>query len=145
MRQTVILHAEDNEDEAFLLRCAFDKSDRSYSLLHVPDGQTAIEYLSGSKTFSNRAQHPFPDALLLDLKMPRRDGFEVLRWLREQAGVPRMPVVILSSSERPEDKELAFRLGASAFVTKSFDWSNIVQTLAKVAAADRSDSQSHTA
>lgn len=133
MNQTVILHAEDNEDEAFLLRCAFDKTGQSYTLLHVPDGQIAIDYLSGAKAFSDRAQHPVPDALLLDLKMPRRDGFEVLRWLHEQDRLSHMPVIVLSSSERPEDRELALKLGARAFLTKSFNWETVVETLSKVA------------
>src|SRR6185295_13358241 len=83
------------------------------------DGNQAIEYLSASGRFADRNQYPWPDLLVLDLKMPNRDGFEVLQWMQ---GKPNMPlVVVLSSSDLPADKLRAAQLGATMYQPKPFE------------------------
>lgn len=124
-----ILHAEDDENEAYLLAYALRKRPGNYYLQQVPDGELAIEYLTGHGEFADRRQHPLPSALLLDLKMPRRNGFEVLEWVRAQPRLGALPVIVLTSSERPEDRARALKLGATAYVTKSFDWAAVLREL----------------
>src|SRR5207244_2818726 len=84
------------------------------------DGQQALDYLRGEGQFADRSSHPHPppDLLLLDLKMPRMDGFQVLDWLRRQPVLKRLPVVVFSSSPLDHDINRAYDLGASSFLVK---------------------------
>src|SRR5262245_26928604 len=101
--QAVILLAEDREDDILLLPRAFARGEIQNPLFVVRDGEEAISYLSGIGKYANRAEHPLPDLLLLDLKMPRADGFEVLRWIRQQAGLSSLRVVVLTASDQIRD------------------------------------------
>ena len=92
----------------------------------VRDGEETIAYLSGEGKYSNRAEYPLPDLLLLDLKMPRIDGFEVLKWIREQPGLSALRVVVLTSSEDIRDVNVAYRLGANSFMVKPMDFEDVV-------------------
>src|SRR5690349_8161125 len=96
---TTILLAEDREDDIILVQKAFEKGGIHNPLFVVRDGQDAIDYLSGVFPFSDRDRFPNPGLLLLDLKMPRVDGFEVLRWLKTQPNLAPLRVVVLTSSE----------------------------------------------
>ncbi len=113
-----ILVAEDSEEDAFFLKRAFLKAGVNTRMEFVPDGEMAVGYLSGNGRYGDRENFPLPHLLLLDLKMPRMDGFDVLRWLREQPGLRRIPVVILSSSGEERDVNLAHELGANGYVVK---------------------------
>lgn len=75
----------------------------------------AIAYLAGQEPFADRDQSPYPTVILLDLKLPRRSGFEVLEWLRAQPGLRRLPVVVLTSSGQTEDVNRAYDLGANSY------------------------------
>jgi two-component system response regulator len=113
-----ILIAEDDENDLLLLRVAFQKAGLTHRLEHVPDGQVAFDYLTGNETFSDRAEYPFPDLLLLDLKMPRLNGFDVLRLLRSHPRLSLLPVVVLSSSILEKDIQMAKELGAREYLVK---------------------------
>jgi len=113
-----ILLAEDDENDVLLLKRAFEKAEIQNPLFVSRDGQEAIDYLAGAGNFSNRTEYPFPALVLLDLKMPKRSGFEVLEWLRAQPVLQCLPVVVFSSSPHQRDIERAYRLGANAFVVK---------------------------
>src|SRR5215470_5834454 len=92
-----ILAVEDQESDALLLRMAYKAAELPYHLVVVQDGQCAVDYLEGAPPYDERAKYPLPGMMLLDLKMPRRDGFDVLTWLRgSEFGA--LPVVVLSSS-----------------------------------------------
>src|SRR6185436_1684427 len=82
--EAVILLAEDREDDVLLVRKAFERGAINNPLQVARDGEEAMAYLSGEGNYSNRAEYPLPDLLLLDLKMPRVDGFDVIRWIRRQ-------------------------------------------------------------
>jgi CheY-like chemotaxis protein len=93
----------------------------------VPDGEEAIWYLKGEGKFSNRAEYPVPDLLLLDLKMPIMDGFEVLRWVRQQPHLAGLRVLVLTSSDSLQDVNLAYKLGANSFLVKPLEFENCAQ------------------
>ncbi len=125
--EAVILLVEDREDDILLIRKAFERGKITNPLQVLRGGEEAISYLSGVGKFSNRAEYPLPDLLLLDLKMPGIDGFEVLRWIRQNPGLSRMPVVVLSSSEDMRDVNQAYQLGANSFMIKPMDFENVVE------------------
>ena len=118
----VILLVEDQEDDIFLIRKAFKKAAVLNPIHVVRDGEEAIEYLSGEGRFENRAEHPLPELILLDLKMPRRDGFQVLQWIRQQEGFSEIPVVVLTSSEQIWEINMAYSMGANSFLVKPGDF-----------------------
>lgn len=113
-----ILVADDSDEDAFILRHAFEKSGLEAPLLFVKDGQELIDYLTGTDDYSDRKTHPMPRVVLLDLKMPRLDGFDVLRWLQKHPELRRLIVTVLSSSNRSMDVNLAYDLGANSYVVK---------------------------
>lgn len=125
--ESVILLAEDREDDILLIRRSFAKAFITNPLQVVKDGDELIAYLEGEGKFANRDEYPLPDLLLLDLKMPRRDGFEVLRWLREHPSLRGLPVVVLTSSDNMRDVNLAYQLGANSFLVKPMDFQNFVE------------------
>ena len=125
--QAVILLVEDREDDIVLVKRAFAKGDIQNPLFVVRDGEEAISYFSGIGKFGNRAEYPLPDLLLLDLKMPRLDGFEVLRWIRQQPGFNALRVVVLTASDQIRDVNSAYRLGANSFMVKPTDFENVVE------------------
>jgi CheY-like chemotaxis protein len=116
--QAIILLAEDREDDIVLIRKAFKNAFVTNPLQVVRDGEAVIEYLNGEGKYANRAEYPLPALLLLDLKMPFKDGFEVLRWIRQQPGLNMLPVVVLTSSDNMHDVNAAYKAGANSFLVK---------------------------
>jgi CheY-like chemotaxis protein len=116
-----ILAAEDEDSDAFMLRYAFEKAGIPNRLIIVDDGRAATDYLSGQPPYENRAEHPLPALLLLDLKMPRMSGFDVLSWLAERPELRDLPAFILSSSAADADIRRARALGARNYFVKPHD------------------------
>ena len=106
--QSKFLLVEDNEDDVFFMERAFQQAGVHNPLHVVKNGEEAIEYLSGQNQFSDRQEHPLPDLIFLDLKMPGVNGFEVLKWMRAQS--VNIPVAILTSSPEDIDRERAREL-----------------------------------
>ncbi len=127
-----ILVAEDDPADAFFLQRAFRRAGILVSLHFVQDGQEAIAYLKGCGGYSVRAVYPVPDLLLLDLKMPRLDGFEVLDWTRKQVQLKSLAVVIFSSSEEPRDIHRAYALGANAYLVKPHSIQELSDLVGKI-------------
>ena len=123
----VILLAEDNDDHALLTKRAFKQAGLINPVFVVPDGEHAIAYLKGEGKFSNRSEYPLPTLVLLDLKMPRKNGFEVLEWLRDQPTLAGLRVVVLTTSDQIHDVNRAYQLGANSFLTKPVDFRDFVQ------------------
>ena len=99
----------------------------------VGDGAEAIDYLRGVDDYADRQRFPIPALILMDLKMPRMDGFEFLGWLRREPGLRLIPVVVLSSSNLPHDVRRAYDLGANSFVVKVQDNTALPDTLKTLA------------
>ena len=123
----LILLVEDMEDDLVLIRRAFAKANILNPIQIVRNGDEAIAYLKGNGKYANRAEYPLPDLMLLDLKMPVLDGFEVLKWTREQPGLKALRIVVLTSSDQMRDVNMAYQLGANSFLVKPIDFQDFIQ------------------
>ena len=123
------LIAEDDQDTQLLIERAFKQADLSAPLHFTNDGQHTIDYLAGNGTHADRARFPMPAILLLDLKMPFRDGFEVLRWIRSEPRLRKLVVIMFSGSSLEKDVEEAFNLGVNSFVMKPVSFSELLQVI----------------
>src|SRR6266481_5304479 len=112
----VILLAEDDEDDILLVQCAFKEAGIINPLHVVRDGNEAIAYLKGVGRYTNRVEYPLPSLLLLDLKMPHTNGFEVLQWIRSEPNLRALRVIVLTSSAELCDVNEAYHLGANSFL-----------------------------
>lgn len=113
-----VLLVDDSEDDILFIRRAIRRHSRLFIIGEVHDGEDAIHYLSGEGAYFDREKYPFPDVVLLDLKMPRKSGHDVLRWLRDQT-FDGLFVVVVSGSFLPEDIEHSLSLGANAYYKKN--------------------------
>jgi len=113
-----VLLAEDNEDDIILTQIAFKKARLANPLEIVRDGVDALAYLKGEREYADRKRYPFPMLLLLDLRMPKVTGFEVLTWLRDNPRLKHLPVAVMTSSADEPDVERAYELGADSYLIK---------------------------
>jgi|ERR1051326_4490145 CheY-like chemotaxis protein len=127
-----LLIAEDDDNDFTFLEWALKIEKVEAQIRRVHDGVEAIEYLAGEDRFADRDTYPWPNLVILDLKMPRKTGLDVLAWIRKGPEVPNFPIVIFSSSEELSDVENAYNLGVSAFLVKPSSYlaySGVVTTL----------------
>lgn len=129
MASKFILLAEDNADDAFVFEMMFQRAKLPHSLRLVEDGQRAIDWLDGRGAYADREKYPLPDIVLLDLKMPLKNGFEVLEWLRSQQNLREIPVIILSSSDDSRDLVRAHKLGVTSYFVKSPQLKDVIEYL----------------
>jgi CheY-like chemotaxis protein len=129
LKSDLVLAAEDEESDAALLQLAFRRAGSPGNLVVVRDGQEAIEYLNGDGRYADRAMYPLPSLLLLDLKMPRMTGFDVLAWLKENPQFKDLPVVVLSSSSHESDIERARQMGAWDYQVKPHGMPQFLQLI----------------
>lgn len=132
-----VLVAEDSRDDVLLLQRAFRKAGSSAQLHPVPDGLAALAYLRGESPYSDRARHPFPDLLLLDLNMPRLNGFEVLAAVRADPGLRQLAVYVLTASNLPADVERAHELHTHGYIVKPNRVDELVTLASAVSAWQR--------
>ena len=123
----VILLVEDDPNDIILIRRAFEKANITNPLQVVEDGEEAISYLTGKDRYGDRVKYPLPMLLLLDLKLPRKSGHEVLEWLRQQPMLKRLPVVVLTSSQQSTDINMAYDLGANSYMVKPVTFDTLVE------------------
>src|SRR6185503_466141 len=127
--RATILVVEDDSNDLFFLKRAFSAVQAKCQMQAVGDGAEAIDYLRGVDDYSDRGRFPVPALILMDLKMPRMDGFEFLEWIRREPGLRLIPVVVFSSSNLPKDVKRAYDLGANSFVVKVQDNTALPDTL----------------
>lgn len=118
MAEKVILLVDDNEHDVFLTQRAFNKSNIANELVIAHDGQEALDYLFGKGQYSERDLSQMPVVTLLDIKMPRVDGFEVLKQVRANPRTKYLPVVMLTTSKEEIDIIKGYAEGCNAYVTK---------------------------
>lgn len=140
-----ILLVEDNPDHAELLARSLEKLPLRVRLHAVEDGETALEYVYGRGQFADRGQFPAPDVVLLDWRLPRLDGVEVLKQLKSSSATAQLPVVVLTTSDQERDLSTAIRLRADKFLTKPADARVLLRLLTELgfnpsAGADRKSS-----
>jgi CheY-like chemotaxis protein len=126
-----ILLVEDDPNDILLTERAFGKANLATyaSLQIVTDGDAAVAYLSGTGDYADRDRYPLPTFILLDLKLPRRSGHEILAWLRQQPELKRLPVVVLTSSKQISDINQAYDLGANSYLVKPVGLAALVQVV----------------
>ncbi len=124
-----ILLAEDDSNDVLLIQRAFQKAGLQTALKVVRHGEEAIDYLSGRGDFANRARYPLPFLLLLDLKMPGTDGFEVLQWVRAEPELKRLLVIVLTSSNLQADVDRAYELGANSYLVKPVEFDQMANMI----------------
>jgi CheY-like chemotaxis protein len=127
-----LLVAEDDENDFLVLGRALRTANFETDLRRVRDGAEVIGYLAGENGFADREMHPLPELILLDIKMPRKGGFDVLIWLRNHQHLKKLPAVVFSASDNPNDMQQARALGATAYLVKpsAYDgYPKVVQAL----------------
>ena len=129
MTTDLVLVAEDNPDDALLLRRAIDKAGITARVKIVNDGEEMLLYLQGRGAYSNRAANPLPALIILDLKMPRKSGLEVLQWMNDNPDVAVVPTIVLSASNLEKDVRQAYNLGANTYFVKPTTFVELVQTM----------------
>lgn len=131
-QQPVVLMADDDPDDCLLVREALADCGRSVDFRWVQDGVDLLEYLRRQGKYVSGVSAPWPDVLLLDLNMPRKDGREALREIRADPLLNHLPIVILSTSKAPTDIDRAYDLGANTFVTKPATYDGMISTLCSI-------------
>src|SRR3954447_20890437 len=129
LEQEFILLVEDDQNDVLLLQRAFQKAGLRNNLRIVRDGEQAIQYLAGQGVYSNRERFPLPYLVLLDLKMPGTDGFEVLRWARTEPDLKRLLFVVLTSSNLQSDVDRAYDLGANSYLVKPVEFEQMAHMI----------------
>jgi CheY-like chemotaxis protein len=127
--QSPVLVVEDDPDDILLLTLAFRKTSLPWRIIHVINGSDAMKCLSGSGPYGNREVYPLPRLVLLDIKMPLMDGFELLEWVHNRAELRDLPVIVISSSALEIDKVRAKALGAREYHVKPTDPEQFVRLL----------------
>jgi len=125
----VILLVEDDPNDALLIQRAFQKAGFRNKLRVVSDGAEATDYLAGRGSYANRQRFPLPFLVLLDLKMPGIDGFEVLQWARAEPSLKRLLIVVLTSSNLQADVDRAYELGANSYLVKPVEFAEMVHLI----------------
>jgi len=118
---------EDNPDDAELIQYAFEKVGIQNPLVVVTNGDAAVEYVGRTGAYADRTGQPPPELILLDLKLPRRSGFEVLSFIREHKPTQHTPVVVLTSSDQDEDVRRAYEFGANSYLVKPIGRDSLIE------------------
>lgn len=127
--EKVILLVEDNRDDEELALLAFERNRIANQMVVVRDGQEAIDYLFGPASGEEKDRKPLPQLVLLDLKLPKVDGLEVLRRIRSDARTRRLPVVVLTSSREEDDLVRSYDLGANSYVRKPVEFAQFAEAV----------------
>jgi CheY-like chemotaxis protein len=133
VKNFTVLLVEDDLNDIFLVKRAFKMARIQNPLQVATDGQEAISYLRGEGKYGDRQTHPLPKLIVMDIKMPRKTGFEVLEWVkRDSKPLRRIPIVIVSSSDNPADINRAYELGANAYMVKPMDFRAVEHLFASI-------------
>ncbi|MGJ3253865.1 MAG: response regulator [Elainellaceae cyanobacterium] len=125
-----ILLVEDDSNDILFVQRAFRQANATNPIRIVKDGDAAIDYLSGKGEYADRDRYPLPALILLDLKLPRRSGIEILEWIRQQPIIKRIPVVVLTSSRESLDVDRSYDLGVNSYLVKPVKFDDLSKMIA---------------
>jgi CheY-like chemotaxis protein len=125
LKYTILL-VDDDENDALLARMAFEKSGVTNPIHWAKDGAEAVAYLQGDGIYADRRLHPFPELMILDLKMPRMTGLELLEWIGQRPHYRVIPTIVMTSSRLQHDIEKAYHLGANTYMVKPSSFEELV-------------------
>ena len=128
----VLLLVEDDPDHVLLIQRALARASLVNPVKIVRDGDEAIAYLSGTGEYDDRARFPIPSLILLDLKLPKKSGLEVLEWIRGHATLKYLPVVVLTSSSESRDIERAYALGVNSYLVKQVRFEDLLEMVKSI-------------
>ncbi|TSA30614.1 MAG: response regulator [Bacteroidetes bacterium] len=131
-KPAVILLVEDQRMDIELTLNAFRESRLANNIQVVTRGEEALDYIFGNGAFGDRKAHPLPDMILLDLKMPGIDGFEVLKQLKKTEKVKRIPVIVLTSSKEEGDRAMSYDLGANSYLVKPVSFESFLHVIKEI-------------
>ncbi len=117
---------EDDDNDVVLMQRASSRAGLTNPIQVVRHGDDAVSYLEGSGEFGDRRRFPLPVFMLLDLKLPRRSGLEVLQWVKERPRLKRIPIVVLTSSKHDDDVNHAYELGANSYIVKPHAFEGLI-------------------
>src|SRR5579872_1240693 len=132
LARATVLHIDDDPNDLQLFQAAARRGQVHFSIQNVTDGEQAMAYLNGRGTYANRLLYPLPALVLLDLKMPRATGFDVLRWIRNHPEVGNLPVVVFSGSELRDDIRQAYAVGADSYLVKPIGFNALVELVKNI-------------
>ena len=127
-----VLHIDDDPNDIELFQAAARKANVRFLVQNVADAEQAMAYLNGTGLYANRGAYPIPDLILLDLKMPKASGFDVLRWIRSHPEAGNLPVVVFSGSELQDDIEQAYEVGADSYLVKPIGFNALVSLVKNI-------------
>lgn len=133
-KAVTVLHVDDNPNDTTLLQVACAKADVNFKLHNIGDGGQVIEYLNGVGKYADRARYQLPGLVLLDLKMARVEGLEVLKWIRNHSTLKNLPVIVLSGSELEEDISRAYAVGANSYQVKPPNLNSLINFVQEIGA-----------
>lgn len=125
-RATILL-VEDDPNDVLLITRAFERANIVNPIAVVRNGEDAVDYLDGKGQFVDRDDHPFPVVVILDLKLPRKSGLEVLEWMKSKRELKRLPVVVLTSSGQARDINQAYDLGVNSYLVKPVTFDALIE------------------
>lgn len=129
MKQVEILLVEDNENDAELAIRALLKNNFTHTIEHMKDGPAALDFLFARGSYTQRVNLECPKLILLDLKLPKINGLEVLKEIRQHPKTKRIPVIMLTSSREEKDVEKAYQLGANSYIVKPVEFDIFIDTM----------------
>jgi CheY-like chemotaxis protein len=124
-KECAILVLEDDENDALLLRRALKRLNVPNPVQIVADGEEGIAYITGNGKYADRSTYPFPGFIITDLKMPRKSGMEVLKWLSDHEQFRVIPTLVLTSSKEEKDVAKAYGFGANSYMVKPADFQDL--------------------
>jgi CheY-like chemotaxis protein len=131
-KAVTVLHVDDDPNDTTLLQVACDKADVDFEIHNVGDGSQVIDYLAGAGKYADRTRYRLPGLVLLDLKMPRVEGWEVLKWIRGNSALRDLPVIVLSGSELQEDIRKAYAVGANSYLVKPPSFTSLINLVREI-------------
>lgn len=129
IRTAHVLLVDDDTNHRFLIRKLLSKTETRIEITELEDGQQALDYVYGRRDYSDRERYPYPDLILLDIKMPGVGGLEVLKVLKRDRQTQHLPIVILTTSSLEEEIAESYRQGANAFITKPTGFENFAKAM----------------